>query len=134
MLRLTVETIKEDSDSDAEPQYFNIAPEPTATIEGLTPAQRAAVDQLVHDSVQSAVKSAVTEALAAYGAANPRPAALTSSPSPERSTRAFTADLQLSVDYYLLKINPSVALIKVNKVKYPRLPFTDYSEDVKYDA
>lgn len=48
--------------------------------------------------------------------------------------RALTADLQPSVDYYLLKLDPSVAAVASDKVRYPRLIFTDYNGDIEYNA
>jgi hypothetical protein len=124
-----------DSDSEDKPQnYFDASPEPTATMEGLTPAQQAKVDQLIEISVSSAVAAAVKQALDQYALNNPRQETRTPSPQNDRSVRALTADLQPTTDYYLPKLDNSVQAIEPSKVKYPRIPFSDHKGDIEYDA
>ena len=85
-------------------------------MEDLTPAQEAFIERLIATEVARAIPA--------------------NSPSPEATPvpRALTADLQPSVDYYLPRLDRTVAAVEANKIKYPRLIFTDLKGDIDYDA
>ena len=83
--------------------------------------------------MSSAVAAAVTQALTQYAIDHPRQETRSSSPT-DRLVRALTADLQLTADYYLPKLNPTIPAVEPNKVKYPRTPFSDYKGEIEYDA
>ena len=89
---------------------------PVVRMEDLTPAQEAFMER--------SIATAVARAIAA------------NSPSPEATPvpRALTADLQPSVDYYLPRLDRTIAAVEANKIKYPRLIFTDLKGDIDYDA
>ncbi|PVH68461.1 hypothetical protein DL98DRAFT_599513 [Cadophora sp. DSE1049] len=84
------------------------------TMTDFTPAQAAIMQKAIEQAVDSALAKQTSE--------------------PSRTPRALTADLQPSVDYYLPRIDPSIASIDANKIKYPRFHFSDHEGEVKYNA
>jgi hypothetical protein len=130
----SVETIKEEV--NPEGNFYDVSPEGNsgpgieeAVIMDFTAAQQAHMEQ----AIQAAVTAAVSAALAAQ-AASPTPAGRTPTPVSDRQSRALTADLQPSEDYYLPKLDQSTPAVDASKVKYPRLAFSDHKGDVEYDA
>ena len=84
--------------------------------------------------MQNAIATAVTAALSQAKEATPvtpDPGVRTTrSVSLVRQSRALTADLAPSTDYYLPVITPDIPAVDPSKVKYPKLAFSDHKGDV----
>ena len=85
--------------------------------------------------MQEMIQAAVASALAANGAAQASRAGVEDADvASHPATRALTADLQPSPDYFLPRLRPGIPAVKEDKIRYPHLHFTDHNGDIEYDA
>lgn len=124
-----VEGDEEDNYYDASPEANPISPE-AAQVARTTPAYTSELGPPALAMAEftpqqtAAILTAISEAVAAALATG----------TPGRSSRALTADLQPPVGHFLPVLDSRIKAVDANKVKYPRLVFTDHQGEIDYDA
>lgn len=117
----SVETVKEETFEDAAEQLTR---EPASTVDAQTvnvtsmdfsAEQQAHIDEMIQRAVQATIATITKE-------------------TPRQTSRALTADLQPTPDYYLPQIDQSIRSVEPSKVRYPRVPFSDHKGEIEYDA